>query len=220
MSDAIELKLKEREALGKGLNKLRAEGQVPAVVHDHGKPSVHVMGEAKDLIKVYSEAGKGHPVELTVGSKKYLAMIKDAHIDPRKRQLQHIVFQAVNRNEKVEAEVPIEILGDIPAEKLGLLVLHQLDNVQVEALPANLPDVVTVDGSKLAELHDKVTVADLVIPEGVTILTEPEHAVATVIETPAQVSEEDEAAEAAAAAEAAEGEAAEGGEAPSDESAE
>lgn len=204
------LKLEERTVLGKGLNAMRAEGNVPAVIHDHGSDSVHVMASDKELLKAYRMAGKHHPVNLQVGSKKYLALIKDAHFNPVKHQLQHIVFQAISANEKVEAEIPVHLEGEVPAEKVGLMVLTQLDSVEVEALPKDLPDVLTVDATRLAELHDKLTVADIVVPSGVTILTEPEHAIATVVETKAQMSEETEEGE--GGEEGAEGQAEEGAE--------
>jgi hypothetical protein len=92
--------------------------------------------------------------------------------------LQHVVFQAIRQNETVEAEVPIRVEGDIPAEKVGLMTLHQLDTVEIEALPRNLPDELVVSAEKLVELHDKITVADLVVPDGVTILTELDHPIA------------------------------------------
>jgi large subunit ribosomal protein L25 len=139
-----------------------------------------------------------------------LALIKDAHFDPVKRRLQHIVFQAIRQDEKVEAEVPIRLEGEIPAEKVGLIVLHQLDSVQIEALPKDLPDEFVINAEKLAELHDKLTVEDLTVPAGVTILTEPDHPIATVAETRAQVAEEAEEVEAAEGEEGAEGETAEG----------
>lgn len=209
------VKLLERTIVRKGLNNLRTEGFVPAVIHNHGQPSVHVMGPELELGNIYRAAGKHHPLQLEIGSQKYLALIKDAHFNPAKRRLQHIVFQAINQNEKVEAEVPIHLDGEIPAEKVGLMILHQLDHVEVEALPRNLPDELKVDATKLVELHDKLTVADLQVPEGVTILTEPEHPIALVVETKAQISEEDEAAEAAEEGEEGaegEGEETEGGE--------
>ncbi|HSX17754.1 MAG TPA: 50S ribosomal protein L25 [Candidatus Saccharimonadales bacterium] len=207
------LKLQERTTLGKGLNGLRQEGLVPAVVHNHGQDSMHVMAPELELERIYEAAGKHHPLNLEIGDQKFLVLIKDAHFNPVKRRLQHVVFQAIRRDEKVEAEVPIHLEGEIPAEKVGLMVLHQLDAVEIEALPANLPDELVADASKLAELHDKIIVADLVVPEGVTILTDPEHPIATVVETKAMISEDDLAAE-AAAAEVAEGEeAAEGTEA-------
>lgn len=214
MADVVDkpVKLQERTVLGKGLNALRREGMVPGVIHNHGDSSVHVMAPELELTKVYTAAGKHHPLELNVGEQKYLALIKDAHFNPVKRQLEHVVFQAIKRNEKVEAEVPIRLEGEVPAEKIGLMILHQLDSVQVEAFPRNLPDELKVDATKLAELHDKITVADLELPEGVTILTEEDHPIATVVETRAQVAEEAATEELTPEEAAAEAEKGEGGE--------
>lgn len=184
----------------KKLNNLRRDDLVPAVIHNHGQPSVLVMAPQLELAKIYHEAGKHHPLNLKVGDQDFLALIKDVHIHPVKRRIDHVVFQAIRRDEKVEAEVPIHLEGDIPAEKIGLMVLHQLDHVNVEALPKDLPDELKVDAAKLAELHDKITVADLIVPDGVTVLTEADHPIAVVVETKAMISEEELAAEAEAAA--------------------
>jgi large subunit ribosomal protein L25 len=189
--------LTERGTVRKGLGQLRRDGMTPAVIHNHGKDSVLVMAPEVTLTKVYNAAGKHHPLELKVGADKYLALIKDAHYNPVKRSIEHVVFQAINRNEKVETEVPIHLEGEAPAEKVGLMILRQLDTVQIEAFPRNLPDQLLVDASKLAELHDTITVADIVVPEGVTILTNADHPIAAVVETPAQASEEAEAADSA-----------------------
>jgi large subunit ribosomal protein L25 len=187
------LKLQQRTVAGKGLNRLRQDGVVPAVIHNHGSESILVMAPEMELVKVYQAAGKHHPLNLEVGDDKYLALIKDAHFNPVKRRLQHIVFQAIKQDEKVEAEVPIRIEGDIPAEKVGLMVLHQLDSVEIEALPKDLPDELVVQAEALAELHDKLTVADLQVPSGVTVLTDAEHPIATVVETRAMMADEAEA---------------------------
>jgi len=209
------VKLEQRAVLGKGLGRLRQDGVVPAVIHNHGEESIHVMGPETELVKVYQAAGKHHPLNLEVGSDKYLALIKDAHFDPVKRRLQHVVFQAIKQNEKVEAEVPIRIEGDAPAEKVGLIILHQLDAIEIEALPKDLPDELVVSAEGLAELHDKITVADLQIPSGVTVLTDAEHPIATVAESRAMAAEEAEAeeAEGEGGEEGAEGQAPEGAEA-------
>jgi large subunit ribosomal protein L25 len=190
------VKLEQRTVVGKGLGRLRQDGVVPAVIHNHGQESIHVMGPEMELVKIYQAAGKHHPLNLEVGSDKYLALIKDAHFDPVKRRLQHLVFQAIKQDEAVEAEVPIRIEGDAPAEKVGLIILHQLDAVEIEALPKDLPDELVVSAETLAELHDKITVADLKVPAGVTILTDAEHPIATVAESRAMAAEEAEAEEA------------------------
>ncbi len=213
------VKLQPREVVGKGLNNLRNHGEVPAVIHNHGQESLHVMGPEIELLKVYRAAGKHHPLNLEVGDTKFLALIKDAHFDPVKRKLQHIVFQAIKQDEKVEAEVPIRLEGEIPAEKVGLMILRQLDTVEIEALPKDLPDELVVNAEKLVELHDKITVEDLVIPAGVTVLTDAEHPIATVAESRAMAAEEEAEPEIVEGEEGAEGEAAEAAEAEGSEDA-
>lgn len=193
------IELKPRKTLRKGLASLRQQGLVPGVIHNHGAESVHIEIPQMQLSRLYQEAGKHHPVQLKVGSQEFLALIKDVHMNPVKRRMQHIVFMAIKQNEKAEAEIPIRMEGEIPAEKAGLMVLRQLDTVQVEALPRYLPDELVVDATKLVELQDRITVADLKVPANVTVLTEADHPIAMVVETPALASEEaEEAAEAAA----------------------
>lgn len=198
-TDQIALNLEPREVIGKGLNQLRQTGKTPAVIHDHGKASVHVMANFSELTKVFQAAGKHHPVNLTVGSQKFLALIKDADFEPRKHTLRHVVFNAIKADEKQQTEVPVHFAEDaeIPAEKAGLMVIRNLDAVEIEALPKDLIDEIIIDPSSLTEIGDKLTVADLQVPSTITILTEPEHPIATVEETKAQMSEE--AAEEAAA---------------------
>jgi large subunit ribosomal protein L25 len=170
------------------------------------------MAAELELGKVYRAAGKHHPLNLDIGDQKLLALIKDVQYNPVKRRMQHVVFQAINRNEKVEAEIPIRLEGEIPAEKAGLMIMNQLDHIEVEALPAKLPDELVIDASKLVELHDKITVADIDVPEGVTILTEGEQPIVTVIEPRAHAAELDAELAEAAEAEAETGEAAAEGE--------
>jgi len=192
--ETITVELVKRETLGKGLAPLRADGKVPAVVHDHGKPSIHVTGDLSQLAKVYNRAGKHHPVELTVDGKHHLALIKDVDYEPAKHTMRHVVFQAIKQNEKVTAEVPVVLTGDeIPAERKSLLVLQQLDTIQIEALPKDLPDQLSADASTLAEVGDRLTVADIKAPAGVTILTEPEHSLAIVEMPKDQIAEADAA---------------------------
>lgn len=217
------LNLQERTVVRKRLSSVRSDGMVPGVIHNHGQASVHVMAPELELGKIYREAGKHHPLNLEVGNQKFLALIKDVHFHPAKRRMDHIVFQAIRQDEKVEAEVPIHLEGEIPAEKIGLMVLHQLDHVEVEALPKDLIDEIVVDATKLAELGDQITVSDLQVPAGVTILTEPDHPIARVVETRAQISEEAEEAEAVEGEEGetvAEGETADGAEDATDEAKE
>jgi large subunit ribosomal protein L25 len=182
VADDISLKLEERSVLGKQVRQLRRDGFVPAVIHDHGKPSIHVMGKLPDVYKVYRLAGRHHAIKLSVGGKTYTALIKTTAFEPRKHVLSHVVFGAVEANETVTAEIPIRLSDDIPAEKASLLVIRHLESVEVEALSKDLPDEIVVDASSLVEVGDKLSVSDIIVPSGVVIITEPEHAIATVYE--------------------------------------
>lgn len=204
-SEDIVLELEKRDAVGKGLNALRNEGTIPAVIHNHGKESIVVMAPTIAMNKVYQQAGKTQPVNLKVGKETYLAIIKDADFDPKKNLLRHVVFNAVRQDQPVEAQVPIVLDGEeIPAEKAGLLVIPTLEHVTIEALPRDLIDSLSVDVTKLAEIGDKLHVSDIVVPSGVTIKEEPEQTIVVVEQPKAQMSEE-------AAEESEEGEATEEG---------
>ena len=196
--ETISITLEPREVVGKGLNKLRRAGNVPAVIHDHGKPSVVVVGEHLAIQKVFRKAGKNHPVQLKVGSKTYTTLIKDVTLHPKKQLITHVVFNAVNANETVTAEVPIHVkLAEdndaTPAERAGLIVLRNVEVVEVEAVPSSLPDNLQFDGEKLVEVGDHATVADLIVPKGVVVKTDETTTLATVFEPSALAAANDAA---------------------------
>lgn len=186
--ETITLEVAERAVSGKAVKHLRKDGIIPAVIHDHGKDSIMVQGPYLDLFRVYQHAGKNHPIELKTGTHTYTVLIKDAMFEPKKNQLTHLVFNAVNKNQTVEAEVPIhakyadEENESSPAERTGLIVLSQLETIQVKATPSHIPDAVYYDAEKLVEVGDHVTVADLSIPKDVELITDETHSVATVFE--------------------------------------
>jgi large subunit ribosomal protein L25 len=204
----ITLLLEKREQVRKGLNKIRNSGQLPAVIHDPGKESVNVQGPYLEMLKVYQQAGKHHPVNLKIGDKDYFTIIKDVDFEPDKYKLRHIVFDIIQQNKKVETEVPIVFEGEAPALKAGLLVVKQLDHAEIEAFPRDLPDQLTVNVENLAEVGNRITVADIQAPSGVTILTELEQPIVIVEEKPVEEPEPESESEEIEGeeAEAAEGE--------------
>lgn len=212
MSEDIALSVDKRELLGKKVKQMRATGKVPAVVHDHGKPSIHIAIDELGLKKAYSKAGKNHPVSIKVGGKDYTVLIKDVSYAPATNSIQHTVFQAVKADEKVGAEIPVHLEGDAPAEKAGLQVLKKLEHVDVEALPKNLPESFEIDISGLENAGDRIHVSDIKLPADVEIKTELENLIA-IVEEPRVHETEDVDAE----AEETEGEEGEEGETPEGE---
>jgi len=196
--DTLNIDLKTRTVLGKAVKHLRSEGQIPAVIHDHGKPSLHVQGDQVALVKLWRSAGKHHPVEIKTDDQDFVALIKEASFDPKKHQLTHLVFNAVDKDQKVEADIPIRPKYQdeneaSPAERSGLIVLSQLETLSVRAQASKLPDLIEYDAEKLVDVGDHITVSQLIVPEGVEILTEAEHAIATVYEPSALAAANDAA---------------------------
>lgn len=223
MSEDITLSAQKREVLGKQVKSLRAGGQTPAVVHQKGEDSLHVSVDSLAFKKAYSTAGKHHAIKLDVDGKKYTTIIKEVVNAPASSLVHHAVFQAIREDEKVTTDIPVKLVGEIPAEKASLLVLKSLDHISVEALPGDLIDAAEVDASTLVEVGDKLHVSDIKLPTTITIKTDPEQTVATVEMPKDQIAEADAALEEQKAAEgveeSAEGEAGEGSEAPKEESA-
>lgn len=176
----------KRDVTGKAVKRLRADGHVPAVIHDHGKESQIVQVEYQHMLKTFHAAGKHHPVQLE-GEHKYTALIKHVTFDPKRNTITHVVFNAVKADEKVETTVPVHPKYDegndaTPAERAGLIVLHNTESVEVEALPKFLPDELEFNAEKLVVVGDHVTVADLIVPEGVVVKTDGATVLATVFE--------------------------------------
>lgn len=184
MGEKVELSVENREVTGKKVAHLRDDGLVPAIVYGHDFPAQSVMAPEVPMAKAVHRAGKHHPIELQIGDKKRLVMIKAIDIDPVRHGIRHVAFHVVKQNEEVETEVPVVVtgMGETPAEKAGLVILTGAETVNVKALPNNLPDQLEVPGDKLVGEGDKLTVADIKAPRSVTILSDPEQVVVTVYE--------------------------------------
>lgn len=172
MGDKITLKLDTRDVHGKKVRQLRRDGIVPAVVYGPGMEPISVQVEQNVMAKIYAAAGKHTPIHMTLEGKKRIAMIKDVESDHVKRRINHVSFHAVRQNQPITAEVPIRLTGEgeSEAEKAGLIVLQTLDEIEVKALPMNLPEALEVSILELKEAGERLLVSDITVPEGVEIV--------------------------------------------------
>ena len=172
MGDKVNLKLQARSVQGKKVKKLREQGFVPGVVYGHGVEPIAVQAEYGVVEKVVRHAGRHTPVYLAIDSKKKIAMIKDIDRDPVGSRIRHVSFHAVKANEPVVADIPIHLVGsgESEAERAGLIVLQALEKIEVKALPMDLPEALEVSTASLKEAGDRLTVADIVVPENVEIV--------------------------------------------------
>jgi len=204
---SILLKADAREVTGKRVKKLRKNGLLPVGVYGKDVKSLSLAVDLKEFLKVYHQAGETGLVELDFASKKLPTLIADVQFHPLTRLPLHAQFHAVNLTEKIKANVPVELTGESPAvqNKIGLL-LQALAEVEVEALPTDLPDKLSVEVSNLTEVDQQIAVGELKIPNGVELLTPKEEVIVKVVpavSAQAKKEAEEEAAKKAAAATAA-----------------
>jgi len=203
------LRLAKREVTGKKLKKLRSEGNIPSVVYGGGKEPILTASPYNITEKVLLSAGYHSPVDLDIEGRPQMALVKSVDIDPVKRTIRNVQFQAVSADEIVEATTPITIIGfeTSEANKFGLSILQVMEEIGVKAKPADLPSSLELDASTLLTIEDGLTVADLKLPKGVELADkelDPETAILNVFDPAAEAAqrEAEEAAAKAAAVEA------------------
>ena len=163
------LSLEKRELTGKKLKSIREKGLIPSVVYG-GEEPVLSMSEYVSTEKVLEKAGYHSPIDLDIAGKKQLAIVKDIQIDPVSRKIINIEFQAISADEVVEATTPIIIVNFEASEasKIYHFALTQaLEEIDVKAKPADLPQGLEVDATGLVGLDNKITIADIKLPVGV-----------------------------------------------------
>ena len=186
-----------RTEFGKGAaRRIRRDDKIPAVVYGHGNDPVHLTLPGHDTMMALKHGGANALLELDIDGESQLALTKQVQVDPIRRVLEHIDFVAVRRGEKVTVDVPVHVFGEAAPETL---VVTEQSTVQVEAEATNIPEriEVSVEG---AAIGTQIHASDLELPEGTTLLTDPEALVVNV--TQAQTAEQLEAELAEAEAEA------------------
>lgn len=201
----ISLNLTKRELTGKKAKSLREKGIVPSVVFG-GKESILTQSEYVETDKAVRAVGYHSPLDLVIDGKKQMAMVKTVAMDPVKHTFINIEFQAIKANAIVEATAPIVVVNyeSSEASKAHLEILHVLEEVEVKAKPADLPEAIEVDASKLVAAGDRLTIADVVLPKGVEFADkeiDTEAVIANVYDPAAEAAERDAKAESDKAAE-------------------
>lgn len=165
-----QLVLENRTAQGKKLKSLRAEGKIPSVIYGVDTP-ILAASAYNATEKALHEAGYHSPVELVIAGKPQLAIVKAVSVDPVSRRIMNVEFQAISADEVVEATTPVKVINfeESDAAKLHYVVMQVIEEIAVKAKPSDLPEEITVDGSKLNDLDAKITIADLVLPKGVEL---------------------------------------------------
>lgn len=176
------LKADKRTVEGRKVKRLRNEGILPGNVYGHKVKSESVQVNLKDFQVVFKEIGETGLLTLTLGSEEKPVLIHNLQVNPVSDEPIHVDFLQVNLKEKVEADIPVELSGESPAEKQGIgTVVLYVNEIKVEALPTDLPEKFEIDTTTLSEVDQAVTIADLKYDkEKVEIKVAPEEIVAKV----------------------------------------
>ncbi len=186
---------------------LRREGFVPGVMYGHRFKSTKLQFGYQALARVVSQAGLSHFVGVEIdGGEHHDALFREVQRDPVTGRILHVDLYRVLADEKLRSSVPLVLTGSAPAVDEGGIVVQQLEAIEVECFPRDLPEVIEVDISQLANLHAHIAVSDLPIPEGVEVLTDDDMIVVQV-SVPRAAAEEVVAEEELPTGEAAEAEA-------------
>lgn len=205
MADKVELEIAPREVLGKKTKRLRKAGIIPANITGHNEPSQAVQIDAV----LFDRLRRAHHSTSVLTLKMPDATVQTAlirHVEhaPKSGKIIHVDFSRISLTERMTMKVPLNFVGESPAVKNdGGVLLHLVEALEVECLASDIVDNVDVDISSITEIDGMLHASDVTLPQGFTLITDPEEPIAKVASTRAEVAEANAATEAAAEAAAA-----------------
>ena len=192
------LQAEKRSAKGsKSSRHLRRDGKIPAVLYGRGGDNVMLSVNSHDLDVVLHQGTR--VLDLSIGGTSEKVMIKDVQYDPMGDEPVHVDFTRVVMGEKIRLKIPVELVGVAPGVAAGGILDHPVSDIEIECFPTEIPESVRVQ-IKTLEIGGMITVGNLVLPQGITVLTDPTQIVAT-IHPPVKVVEAEAPAEGVAPAE-------------------
>lgn len=180
MSQKWSLSAQTRTLTGKKAKSLLRQGYVPASVYGPDRDSVAIQIPQHELIRALNGAGATHVIDLHLDSRTIKVLIKHIDVEPITRRVRHVSLFAANMKEPVTIKVPLAFTGESPAVRRGGNLSHVLDAIDVQSLPDQIPETIEVDLSQMEDFNTIIRVADLPVPKGAQILTDPESVVAKV----------------------------------------
>lgn len=181
----MNLEVQIRDEKGRRVKDLRQQGLIPAELYGKGIENMHLAVKSKDFKNVFKEAGESSIINIVISDKnkkeEIPVLIHDIQKDYLTDDIIHIDFYRVRMDEKIRTHIPLEFIGESPAVKnYGGILNKSMLEIEVEALPKDLPHNIPVDISQIKELDQSIYVKDLSIPKNVKILVDPETVIATV----------------------------------------
>lgn len=194
--EKIVLEAKKRTEVGKLVKKLRRDGFIPAIVYGPHQEPLPISLEKRSSTLILNKVSGSTVLTLNVDGKEYSTIVRDVQRDHLRNEFLHLDFLAVSLTEKLRTAVSITLVGDAPVLKeYECLIVAGITEVEVEALPQDLPETIEVDLSGLIEIGDAIYLKDISAPANVEILTDPEELIAIASAVKEEVVEEEVEAE-------------------------
>jgi large subunit ribosomal protein L25 len=179
--EKIQLNAQLRPDAGVGLSKLRADGYIPGVLYGKAMDAIPLQILAKDFGKALKISGESTLVYIELDGKSYPTIIHDVARDPIRDTILHADFYKVRLDEKIKAMVPVQFEGEAPAVKdLGGIFVRNINELEVEALPQDLPHEVLVNISGLVQIGEHISVKDINLGDNVKITSNLDEIVALI----------------------------------------
>lgn len=181
-SDQITLDAQDRHAFGHRNGALRRAGITPLHVYGHGEDSLSLQAGSHDVTTTLARAGRTTPLIVRVGDAEHFVMVREVQRHPVTAQLLHVDLIRISRTEKLRVQVPVHVEGEAPAARgEGLSLSHDLYEVEVEALPLDIPSGFTIDVSSMEASDAVIRVGSLTMPPNVDLVTDPETPIARIV---------------------------------------
>lgn len=185
----LTLSAEKREARPRSMiTRLRRKGRIPGVLYGKGRENQLLHVDQGELTRLLQQGGSTAILQLQLDGETEAVMIQEVQRDPVKDEVLHVDFKAIRMNEPVDKEVPLAFKGESPGVKAGGVLQHQLWSVEIRGLPDQLPGEIFVDVSNL-QIGDVLTLAQVPLPEGVELLSDPDQVVVSVLEPQTGVDE-------------------------------
>ena len=191
MADNVDLQARPREERGKNAaRRLRASGMLPAVLYGDGDGASTALA-VPDRVVDYTlqHMGDNALYDIDLGAGGSTARIVDVQRDPVSGRLLHVDFAPVDMLERIEVTVPLHVVGEAPGTEEGGVLQQVAYEVQIETLPGDIPQELTLDISSLG-MNENLTLADLRLPDGITLVSDPEE-IAAIVTAPTEITEEE-----------------------------
>jgi large subunit ribosomal protein L25 len=182
-----------RTVIGKKVGALRREGKLPGVIYGHNVEPTPILMDLREASRTLASLSQSHIVTIVLEGAEHAALVREKQKDYILNILKHVDFQVVSLSEKIRTMVTVDIVGTSPAVKnFNGVVVTEISEVEVEALPQNLPERFVVDISKLENIGDAIYIKDLEVPANVDLLKEASDVIVVITGGAEEITEEEE----------------------------